>query len=199
MDVINTLIQQFGYKRYLEIGTETNQCFNAINCENKVGVDPDPLGDLEAIYRMTSDKFFAQHKETFDIVFIDGLHHEEQVYRDILNSLEVLSEGGTIVCHDMNPLGFKAQYVPRKVERWNGDCWRAWVRLRTEREDLEMFVLKVDEGIGIIRRGKQERLVLTEEMDYDSLVKNRYEWLNLQPISYFLERVEQWKTLGIAS
>ena len=64
---------------------------------------------------MTSDEFFEQNKEKFDIVFIDGLHHSEQVYKDILNSLNILNEDGTIICHDMNPTEEFRQIVPRKL------------------------------------------------------------------------------------
>ena len=39
---------------------------------------------------MTSDKFFdetAQDLLAFDIIFLDGLHHEKQTTKDIINSL----------------------------------------------------------------------------------------------------------------
>ena len=32
---------------------------------------------------MTSDEFFIQNKNTFDLIFIDGLHIYEQVIKDI--------------------------------------------------------------------------------------------------------------------
>ena len=54
----------------------------------------------------TSDEYFESIKDTevkYDIIFIDGLHHNEQVLKDVENSLKHLSEGGSIVCHDCLP------------------------------------------------------------------------------------------------
>lgn len=188
MDIINMLIEKCSYKSYLEIGISRSDCYNLINCEQKTGVDPEP--NAKATYCLTSDDFFKRNKDKYDIIFIDGLHHSGQFYKDTSNALKVLNKGGTIVCHDMNPQGFMAQYVPRQVQCWNGDCWRGFVKLRTERADLEMFVLQMDEGTAIIRKGKQKKLVLKCKVDYDNFVKNRVEWLNLKPVEYFLEWIK---------
>jgi hypothetical protein len=40
---------------------------------------------------MTSDEFFEINKSTYDIIFIDGLHIDEQVERDIINGLKILN------------------------------------------------------------------------------------------------------------
>ena len=37
---------------------------------------------------MTSDEFFKQNEDTYDVIFIDGLHTSDAVYRDINNSLK---------------------------------------------------------------------------------------------------------------
>jgi predicted O-methyltransferase YrrM len=101
-DVINYLISKYGYKKYLEIGVrKASDNFNKIKCETRVGVDPKPRG--VCTHKMTSDDFFLQNKKMFDIVFIDGLHIEEQVEKDIKNSLAILAANGTIVVHDCNP------------------------------------------------------------------------------------------------
>ena len=49
---------------------------------------------------MTSDEYFSKFKDKFDIIFIDGLHHYEQVKKDIFNSLEILNSNGIILMHD---------------------------------------------------------------------------------------------------
>ena len=46
---------------------------------------------------MTSDEFFKNNKDQFDLIFIDGLHHYNQVKKDIINSVEVLKDGGIIL------------------------------------------------------------------------------------------------------
>jgi hypothetical protein len=91
--LINYLIDRYQFKSYLEIGCEKDLCFNAVRAEHKVGVDPIEGGT----HRMTSDEFFSTNTETFDIIFIDGLHWSEQVFRDITNSLKSLNQGVSLL------------------------------------------------------------------------------------------------------
>ena len=167
-DIINHLIKKFNYLNYLEIGIYDGTCFNKIDVEHKDGVDPNPAGDGIKFtnYLITSDDFFKLIEGEdikYDIIFIDGLHHDYQVYADIKNSLKHIVDGGTIVCHDMNPL-FEVVQFKRAVlgGTWNGDCWKAWVKLRTENSDLEMCVIDTDNGVGIIRKGYQKLFELPE-------------------------------------
>jgi hypothetical protein len=178
-ELINHLIKRHGYNDYLEIGVrKASDNFDKIKAKNKIGVDPDP--NSEADTKLTSDNFFALNNKTFDIIYIDGLHESKQVYKDIKNALEVLNEDGTIVCHDMNPPSKAHQEVPRKQAKWNGDCWKAWVQLRSERSDLNMKVVNIDWGCGIIQKGKQKTLDIKDaQLIYKNLEKNRKEWLNL--------------------
>ena len=70
---------------------------------------------------------------------------------------------------------------------WTGDCWKAWVKLRTIREDLNMAVVNTDYGVGIIKKGKQNLLNLDNKtLDYTNLEVNRKDWLNLISIEEFL-------------
>ena len=188
-DIIQSYIDKYGYKTYVEIGTQNNKNFNNIKVESKIGVDPDVKAN--ATYCMTSDAFFSMiQDDTFDCYFIDGLHHAEQVYKDIINAINHLSDGGTIICHDMNPQKEIEQRVPRETKRWNGDCWKAWVRLRSERKDLEMFVVDADEGCGVIKIGKQKTLnIPNSDLLYEDLDKNRVKWLNLISEDEFKERL----------
>ena len=84
--IIQDTINRKNYKSYLEIGCFNNELFNYINCQKKVGVDPYSGGTI----RKTSDDFFLKSKETFDCIFIDGLHVYHQVKKDIINSLKSL-------------------------------------------------------------------------------------------------------------
>src|ERR1035437_3216433 len=158
-EIIQLLIDKFNYKKYCEIGCDRNENFININIPIKVGVDPRRGGTL----RMTSDEFFKDNNEFYDIFFIDGLHHADQVYRDITNSLLFLKPNGIIVIHDCNPISYIAQVSPkprrwklRPLGLWNGDVWKGWLRLRSEREDLEILVVDTDYGCGIVRKGHQE-------------------------------------------
>jgi hypothetical protein len=103
----------------------------------------------------------------------------------VINSLSILNEGGTIVCHDLDPKNEVMQSREINSGVWTGDCWKAWVQLRTERDDLYMIVVDTDWGCGIIRRGRQEKLVVTEELSWPNFKKNRNHWLNLISVNDF--------------
>ncbi|QEM05988.1 glycosyltransferase [Mucilaginibacter rubeus] len=121
--LINLLIQKFSYTSYLEIGTSNpTQNFDLVQCPNKTAVDPEPL--REDIIGLTSDAFFENlpAEKKFDLIFIDGLHHADQVTRDIDNAITHLAKNGSIVCHDMLPETEEMQMVPRISARWMGDC-----------------------------------------------------------------------------
>lgn len=188
--LIQTFIDKQKAKNYLEIGVQAGHCFSAIVCENKVGVDPDKSS--AANVHETSDEFFKNNKTKFDVIFIDGLHHADQVEKDILNSLDCLSEGGTILMHDCLPTSEFMQLIPQQPNHneWTGDTWKAYVKLRTEREDLSMCVVSCDWGVGIIKRGTQEKLVLGAEMNYKNFAINNHKWLNLISVQQFLDIVE---------
>lgn len=184
-EIIQTLINKINGKSYLEIGTGPGINFSEIKCEYKVCVDPTPT--VAVTYQLTSDAFFEQNNEMFDVIFIDGLHWSEQVYKDIINSLNVLNEGGYIVCHDINPHSEFIQHYPQAIAEteWTGDCWKAWVKLKTERSDLNMLVVDSDYGCGIISRGKQKLIKVNEELTWELLEKDRIKLLNLVSIDNF--------------
>ena len=142
----------------------------------------------------------------FDLIFIDGLHESEQVSRDIENSLKFLNQNGVVVCHDMNPAikerqllindPIRQKYSKDQYELgnneyglWNGDCWKAFAKLRGTRSDLEMFVIDTDFGVGIIKRGKQELINIPSKLTYEFLELNRQNVLNLKSVNEFLNYV----------
>ena len=116
-NVIQDTIFRKKYKSYLEIGCFDDELFSKIEIESKVGVDPEKGGTI----RDTSDNFFKFNKTKFDIIFIDGLHHYDQVKKDIDNSLLFLNENGVIFLHDCMPESCVRQTVPRCSRIWNGD------------------------------------------------------------------------------
>jgi hypothetical protein len=187
-DIIQYLIYNIKASKYLEIGISNRENFDKIVCDLKVGVDPEPLS--KATFCLPSDEFFKTNTETFDVIFIDGLHHADQVYRDIVNSLEILNEGGAIVCHDMNPIKEEHQIVPFTNGLWNGDCWKAFVQLRQERSDLEMYTVNTDHGCSIIQKGSQEVLPKDIKLTFGEFDKNRKEWLNLIDTGTFYNKLK---------
>jgi len=177
-DLLNYIIRQHYFENYLEIGSQSGYNFDQIVVENKVSVDPN---EQIADFQLTSDEFFAQNKQKFGLIFIDGLHEADQVTKDIENALKHIEEGGIIVCNNLIPLNEIAQRVPRETDLWNGDVWRSWVHCRRTRYDLTMFVVQLDNGCGIIMRGSQKIIEFPKgfKLSYEGLVDNMHHWLNL--------------------
>jgi hypothetical protein len=154
--VINKVARRINAESYLEIGlgpASTRRSFFKIRLEDKVTVDPN---EEDATFMLDSDTFFKVNDRTFDLIFVDGLHHCEQALKDIRNGLQCLNYGGAIIVHDCDPATEARQTVPRPEGEspWNGDVWKAWAELRRD-SSLSMKVIEVDHGCGIITRGRQ--------------------------------------------
>jgi len=188
-EIINYLIEKFKYKTYLEIGLEPRSLeFAKITAPNKIAIDP--VKSSMVSFVGTSDEFFAQNKIIFDIILIDGLHHSDQVVKDIENSLKFLSNNGTILMHDCNPTDELMQRIPRDTVMWTGDVWKAFVQYREQHPELLMFTVNTDYGVGIIRHSdKKHEFKAGAELSYYNFERNRKKWLNLiQPDQDVLER-----------
>lgn len=146
-EFINELIAARPGARYLEIGCGANATFSRIRgAALKVGVDPVRGGT----HRLTSDNFFRLlPPQTFDVIFIDGLHLAEQVITDTRNALRVLSPGGVIVIHDCLPRSERQQYRAIQKGAWLGDVWKAAVTLRTY-PLLDFAVFEDNWGLGVL-------------------------------------------------
>ena len=188
-DLINALITKREYKSYLEIGVrDTTDNFDLINCDKKVAVDPNfeniSHPSVNEYYELTSDDFFKDNTRQFDIIFIDGLHLEHQVTKDIDNSLKCLNKKGCIILHDCNPIKEEHQKDSYDgISTWNGTVWKSFVKKRND-PNLRMFTIDADHGLGYIQKGKPYNLLELDdnEVTWDNFNNNRYNWLNLFPI-----------------
>ena len=163
-DLLQHIIDKYNFKDYLEIGCDKNQSFSKINIDNKIGVDPIEGGTI----RSTSDQFFDQNENNFDIIFIDGLHHYSQVLKDVNNSLKILKKDGFILVHDCLPRSLAQQAVPRYRASWNGDVWKAIVELRTK-SNLNIFTSQIDFGVAVIQISENKRLLKLDIEDFSKL------------------------------
>jgi len=184
-DVINYLIEKYELNNYLEIGVYNGDCIRQIKASHKDGVDPGSEGFLppEVNYPIPSDEFFKLIENSkdikYDAIFIDGLHHADQVERDIKNSLNHTTDNGFIILHDCNPPNYRSQLIPRQTTAWNGDVWKAFVNFKINNPTYKCCVVDTDFGIGVIHNNG-EGYTLKEKIDnwgyFDS---NRKELLNL--------------------
>ena len=168
-DIINKIIKNKNFKSYLEIGCQNDVNFSRIIIDNKIGVDPQSGGT----HRMTSDEFFIQNKNTFDLIFIDGLHIYEQVIKDIDNSLKVLKENGIILIHDCLPAKIWHQTIPQTHTSWNGDVWKSIANLRT-REEIDTYTIKADQGLGLVLKRKNKDILVRNIQNFKKLLFKDY-------------------------
>lgn len=160
-----------------------------------------PANFRNRYFSMTSDAFFAkktrylEKKYNPDLIFIDGLHTFEASLKDVLNSLKYLNSKGTIVLHDCFPPS-KASATPAKSLKeaakmdipdwtgaWCGDVWKTMAYLKKKYDkDLEIQVLNVDLGLGIIRL--KENRIIDRNLDpilFDSINQKSFEELQEDP------------------
>ena len=180
-EIIQKIIDSKKYKNYLEVGCDKDENFSKINVEKKIGVDPLKGGTL----RMTSDNFFKNNNEKFDLIFLDGLHTYEQTIKDIDNSLKFLNNHGVVIIHDCLPKKIWNQIVPRVYGHWNGDVWKAIVHSRTY-SYADTYTCIADHGLGIIFKRKNRDL-LELKKDFKNLKFSEYYYNHkkfMNPISY---------------
>ena len=159
--LVNWIISKKKYKKYLEIGCYRDYLFSKVTAESKIGVDPVSGGNV----RKTSDDFFLHNKDKFDLIFIDGLHHYNQVRKDLENSLNSISENGLIMLHDCLPINIFNQSVPRvDFERWNGDVWKLIFQI-SENPNYDFKVVKIDHGIAVIKKKQNEQKAFIERSE----------------------------------
>jgi len=192
-DIINHFITKLNLKSYLEIGVFDGECLQKINCEIKDGVDPgfENGRSVGVNYRMTSDEFFnSNQNKIYDIIFIDGLHHSEQVDIDIENSIKQTSENGIIILHDCNPPTLNHTLIPRVQSQWNGDVYKSILKFRKNNINHEYFTVDSDWGVGVIIKNSSGKTSKIGDFNlginnWDYFDMNRNELLNIITVDEF--------------
>lgn len=178
-EIINRIIAETGSESYLEIGYGNGHNFDKIECEIKIAVEPNFKKNSGAVYPRNSDEFFSDNERNHDVVFIDGLHHADQVRKDIINSMKCNARA--IILHDTIPPTKEHQIVPRKQTSWTGDVWRAAVGLKEAYPDMRIETYRADYGLTVVYPdGKKVRKHFENmEMTYEEFNENKVELLNI--------------------
>lgn len=197
-ELLNRIAARIGARAYLEIGVQRGDVFSRVEVERKVGVDPDPRS--AATIHLPSDAYFDRldaesPSERFDLVFVDGLHHREQVVRDVRNSIRYLSTGGVTVVHDCDPPSEAAGGRAMCSGVWCGDVWKGWIDLRREL-DRETFVVDTDLGCGVILEGDPAPPNGESDPTWSEFAANRSEWLRLVSVDDALDRIGRLSFVG---
>lgn len=129
---------------YLEIGMHNGGTFEQVLVDLKHGIEPYPQFTLKylpanvKIFKIKSDEFFESysHNTFYDFIFIDGSHEFRQVGKDLLNSLNHLSDNGRILMDDMVPCDSISGIADTKISKLkrqqaglpgnpnHGDCFK---------------------------------------------------------------------------
>ncbi len=201
-DILNSIVKLRGVTRYLEIGLHEGRCFQRVECRQKVGVDPEPQLKISQpqVFELTSDAFFKINIDRFDLVFIDGLHHCEQVLKDVLNSLQFLDPSGSIVLHDCCPPEEATQNRedgPQRIQkklRWNGDVWKTYGYLFDEYPDLNSCVVERDEGMAVLLNSPDFSVRESIEDQIEEAQKRWAKW----DWGTYLEKKKSWNLIDDA-
>jgi len=185
--VINILTKKTD--KYLEIGIEYGYTFSNTHFLHKVGIDPDPKCETNIsgseIIKCTSDYYFDNIKHNdFDVVFIDGMHHCENVLRDFNNSVNKLTKNGLIFIDDCIPLNYKEQLkipithfyengILKYGEEWTGDVWKfLYHLLRFYKDKIQFHYFHNINYRGIVMLKIKESF--TVDVSYDELNSYNY-------------------------
>lgn len=218
LTAIRSLMTKKGLNNYLEIGVFNGHVFFRVKSKFKIAVDPafafdttrkigkifaNPFNLFNKYFSKTSDAFFAEDapklftQKKVQTALVDGMHEYSFALRDVENTLHYLADDGVIIIHDCNPkteqeAGTYQQWKALGEGQWNGDVWKTILHLRSYRNDINVFVLDCDQGLGIITKGKPENTLnhtLNEihSFTYKDFDANRKQWLNLKPASFFYE------------
>lgn len=174
---------------YLEIGVATGKSLALARAGTRaLGIDPASAElnglvyhspeNMPQLYKMTSDDFFAQKdvvKEMgtphFDVAFIDGLHHFDQVLRDFINLERFAGKESVIMIHDCLPINGQVATRERTTAFWTGDVWKIIPCLQAVRPDLDIVTLPLPpSGVALVRRLDSSSMIL--ERQYASLIQH---------------------------
>lgn len=79
------------HSAFLQNQEEINFDYNTSICKNSNKIK---------IYKITSDNFFENNKQTFNFIYIDGCHESDFIKRDMENSFNFLEKDGIMWMDD---------------------------------------------------------------------------------------------------
>ena len=150
-EYLKTLIKTCGYKKYLELGVYFGTTYNYVKkyCEvaHAVDIEFKDFINKDSFFHMTTDEFFKQNKNMYDLIFIDACHEFGQVKKDFDNSLKVLNPGGVIVLHDTDP--YCIEYTAKNR---CSDCYKMNNYLSQIKEVNYLTLPMTETGLSLVQR-----------------------------------------------
>ena len=164
--------------------------FIHIRCMHKVHIAIGSTSSEEKAY----ETFLKQNNDKFNLIFIDGIHTEDQVLNDIAIAYKCLVAGGIIIIHDCLPPDAWHQRELEDYhegENWNGTTWKAALRIFNQSQH-KCSIIDTDWGCGIIDTSRDQAPAnrdLPETLNYEL----HFKWLLEHKISvaaYLREQVK---------
>ncbi|MBW2421291.1 MAG: class I SAM-dependent methyltransferase [Deltaproteobacteria bacterium] len=163
-ELIKRIHETIKPETYLEIGVLKGGALTlALEDTKTIGIDPQPKIEPEIpskarIYPTYSDTFFKRYNlfeefgaDKLDLVFIDGLHHYDQVLRDFINVEKYASKQTVVLFHDVYPPTEISAQRERVTKYWAGDTWKIIPCLKETRPDLKIDVIPTYPcGLGVV-------------------------------------------------
>jgi predicted O-methyltransferase YrrM len=149
---------------YLEIGVRTGTVYSLVHpwAENCYLVDINfldiPYSLNSKKFEMTSDIFFetVDDKIQFDLVFIDGDHSKEQVYRDFTNVKDRVITDGFVILHDTYPCDERMTQP-----FFSNNCWEAMLDIKQDyKNEWESVTLPFNPGLTIMKKMKGNKQLI---------------------------------------
>ena len=89
--------------------------FNKVYSNFKFNLNLDRNKNID-FFRGSSDDFFLNNKNYYNLIYIDGSHNYEQVKKDFINSFNFLENNGYLICDDFLWLEYsKIELNPMKA------------------------------------------------------------------------------------
>lgn len=154
---IAMICQITGCEKYLELGTQDGFTVKIVAevVPYCVGVDINPCSFNGTMFVGTTDDFFEQNRETFDVIFIDADHAFSSVVKDLENALGILNKHGIIFMHDTDPVS--PEFA---VPGYCDDCYKIVDYIYAKHPELDIVTLPAREaGLSIVCRKADRRML----------------------------------------
>ena len=197
LGLINLIADLIHAKRYLEIGTAHGDIFYNLKIPYKDGVDKgetlkdDPKNGLRFFHLSDTEFFKLMKRERFDkydLIFIDADHTFKQSLFDLKNCINLISQKGIILMHDVNPTNETMTKIESRSGIWTGEVWKTILYLDKNIGGFDFITYPGGWGLSIIFRSKNKKVIESKKKDlsyfrrltYSYFEKNKNEFMKFR-------------------
>ena len=210
-DIIHFLSDLNGYSSYLEICTSmTGGLYHKVDrarfkrCHRLMYRCPRSYDDGMDVNFRSSDMNTKELFETihtlgfrYDIALVDPFHTYDVSYRDLADTLGIITEHGSVVVHDCFPHSEDLIAPDWTPGAWCGVTFMAFIDFVKDHPELSYTTVDIDYGCAVLGRSGARRAVPAEiikgwdaarreaKSAYRFMSENRGPLLNVMPVEAF--------------